>query len=73
MNSNRHKVLIDDMTVVFWAMDSGEDSELLLQEMLFGNVQDTLHAEQTERLLQNMLEGAKTAHSRRGALQRWRI
>lgn len=59
LNSNRHKVLIDDMTVVFWTMDSGEDSELLLQEMLFGNVQDTLHAEQTERLLQNMLEGAK--------------
>ncbi len=59
LNSNRHKVLIDDMTVVFWAMDSGEDSELLLQEMLFGNGQDTLHAEQTERLLQNMLEGAK--------------
>ena len=59
LNSNRHKVLIDDMTVVFWTMDSGEDSELLLLEMLFGNVQDTLHAEQTERLLQNMLEGAK--------------
>ena len=59
LSSNRHKVLIDDMTVVFWAMDSGEDSELLLQEMLFGNGQDTLHAEQTERLLQNMLEGAK--------------
>lgn len=59
LSSNRHKALIDDMTVVFWAMNPGEDNELLLQEMLFGNVQGNLHTEQTELLLMSLLSEAR--------------
>lgn len=58
LGSERHKVLIDDMTVVFWAMDGSENSELLLQEMLFGGRQETLRTEQTELLLRSLLKEA---------------
>lgn len=59
LSSDRHKTLVDDVTVIFWAMDSSEKSEMLFQDMLFGGNQDTLQAEQTELMLQSLLEEVK--------------
>lgn len=57
LSSDRHKVLIDDMTVVFWAMDTGEACENLLMDILFGQ-SDKMKAEQTERMLANLFQDA---------------
>lgn len=59
LSSDGHKALVDDVTVVFWAMDSSGKSEMLFQDMLFGGSRDTLQAEQTELMLQNLLEETK--------------
>lgn len=58
LNSDRHKVLLDDMTVVFWAMDTGEACENLLMDILFGQ-SDKMKAEQTERMLAKLFQDAK--------------
>lgn len=57
LSSDRHKVLIDDMTVVFWAMDTGEACENLLMDILFGQ-SDKMKAEQTERMLAKLFQDA---------------
>lgn len=57
LSSDRHKVLIDDMTVVFWAMDTGEACEKLLMDILFGQ-SDKMKAEQTERMLAKLFQDA---------------
>lgn len=36
LSSDKHKVLIDDMTIVFWTVDAEEKNELQLRKMLFG-------------------------------------
>lgn len=56
--SEKHKALLDDMTVVFWAMNANEDDEAVVNTMLFGAPQDTLYVEQTEKMLQSLLERA---------------
>lgn len=56
LGSDRHKTLVDDVTVIFWAMDASEKSEILLQEMLFGGNNDSLQAEQAELMLQNFMK-----------------
>lgn len=57
LSNDRHKVLIDDMTVVFWAMDTGEACENLLMDILFGQ-SDKMKAEQTERMLAKLFQDA---------------
>lgn len=63
LSSSRHKALIDDMTVVFWAMNASENSEDILNAMLFGEAQGTggVSAEQTNLLLRQVLENAGNA------------
>ena len=63
LSSQRHKALIDDMTVVFWAMNASENSEDILNAMLFGEKQGTggVSAEQTNLLLRQVLENAGNA------------
>lgn len=63
LSSQRHKALIDDMTVVFWAMNASENSEDILNAMLFGEKQGTdgVSAEQTNLLLRQVLEDAGNA------------
>lgn len=56
----RHKILLDDVTVVFWAMDTSEKCEDAIIAMLFGQ-SDKMSAEETENMLKKMLE-----HGRRG-------
>lgn len=57
LSSDRHKVLLDDMTVVFWAMDTGEACENLLMDILLGQ-SDKMKAEQTERMLAKLFQDA---------------
>ena len=57
LSSDRHKMLLDDMTVVFWAMDTGEACENLLMDILFGQ-SDKMKAEQTERMLAKLFQDA---------------
>lgn len=63
LSSPRHKALIDDMTVVFWAMNASENSEDILNAMLFGEKQGTggVSAEQTNLLLRQVLENVGNA------------
>ena len=63
LSSPRHKALIDDMTVVFWAMNASENSEDILNAMLFGEAQGTggISAEQTNLLLRQVLENVGNA------------
>lgn len=58
LSSDRHKMLLDDMTVVFWAMDTGEACENLLMDILFGQ-SDKMKAEQTERMLAKLFQDAE--------------
>ncbi len=58
LRSGRHKIVLDDITVVFWAMDAGETCENTLMAMLCG-ASDEMSAEETERMLKRMLEDAK--------------
>lgn len=55
LGSRKHKILLDDMTVLFWAMNDKENSEDLVNVMIFGEDQDTLFAEQTEQMLRTLL------------------
>lgn len=63
LSSPRHIALIDDMTVVFWAMNASENSEGILNAMLFGEAQGTggISAEQTNLLLRQVLENVGNA------------
>ncbi|MGN0136302.1 type I-C CRISPR-associated protein Cas8c/Csd1 [Anaerotignum sp.] len=60
----KHRVLLDDVTVVFWAMDGKETCEDLLSALLFDS-SEKLDAEKTEKFLENLTkeaaEGAITA------------
>lgn len=54
----KHKILLDDVTVVFWAMDEGETCEEMIMAMLFGT-SDKMNAEQTEYMLRALLKDGK--------------
>lgn len=58
LSSSKHRVTMDDMTIVFWAMDRSENDENLFMRMLFGK-SDEADAEETEHMLQKMLEDGK--------------
>lgn len=58
LSSRKHKTMLDDMTVVFWASDDNEVCTDLMAAMLFGNP-DSVNAEQTEKMLENMMKDAK--------------
>ena len=56
--SSNHKILMDDMTIVFWAMDTGEAYEDMILAMLCGQ-SDKMNAEETEGMLKNLLESGR--------------
>lgn len=58
IGSRKHKMLLDDMTVVFWAMTENENCEELIMAMLCGQT-DQMNAEQTERMLTNLMKDGK--------------
>lgn len=53
----KHKALLDDVTVVFWAMDGKETCEDLLSALLFDS-SEKLDGEKTEKLLESLMKGA---------------
>lgn len=56
--NNPHKILLDDITVVFWAMDASETCEKTLMAMLCGQF-EKMDVEKTENMLKKMLEDAQ--------------
>ena len=55
---SKHKILLDDMTIVFWAMDSGETCEDTLWAMLCGK-SDKMDAKETEAMLKKMMKSSR--------------
>lgn len=68
LGSSRHKILLDDVTIVFWAMDSSEGCEGLLLAMLCGQ-SEKMSAEQTEGMLKSMLEDGRKGKIAKERLQ----
>lgn len=58
LGSSKHKMLLDDMTIVFWAMDASETYEDALMAMLCGQ-SDKMNAAETEGMLKKLLESAR--------------
>ncbi len=57
LSSNIHKAMLDEMTIVFWAMSSKDTYEDLFAKMLFEQ-SDQMNSEQTEQMLKNLLSDA---------------
>lgn len=60
LSSSKHKVMIDEMTIVFWAMSNKETYEDLFVKLLMGS-SDRMDAEQTENMFKELMEDAKQA------------
>lgn len=60
LSEKKHKALLDDITVIFWAMNSGEKEETLLSALFFGQ-SEFMSAEQTEGMLKELLKDAGEA------------
>lgn len=68
LGSSRHKIMLDDMTVVFWAMDPSEDSEAMFMAMLWGQ-SEKMDADATEDMLERLLKDGKQRLLAEGRLQ----
>lgn len=60
LSSSKHKAMLDDMTIVFWAMSSQEIHEDLFMKLLLGQ-QDQMSTSQTEGMLKELLTDAGDA------------
>lgn len=60
LSSNKHKAMLDEMTIVFWAMSSKETYEDLVMKMLLGQ-QDQMNSSQTEDMIRELLKDARDA------------
>lgn len=58
LRSSKHKILLDDMTIIFWAMDTSETYEDKIMAMLCGQ-SDKMNAEETDNMLKNLLKSGK--------------
>lgn len=58
LKSSKHKMLLDDITIVFWAMNPNETCEERLMAMLYGQ-SEKIDADQTEQMLKDLLESGK--------------
>ncbi len=65
LNSKRHKNLIDDITVIYWATggEKNEDCSDLLARMVFGD-NDVMDEKQTEEMLESLIKSAKGGNIR---------
>ena len=57
MGNTRHKMLLDDMTVIFWAMNTGDSYADMIQAMFYGQ-SDQMDAGQTEEMLKELFRDA---------------
>lgn len=63
LNDKRHKNLIDDITVIYWAAD-GEKNEVcsdLLSSIIFGN-NDAMDEKRTQEMLESLVKSAKAGN-----------
>lgn len=58
MSSSMHKIILDDVTIVFWAMDTSEKCEDMLMALLCGR-SEKMSAEDTEGMLKRMLKDGR--------------
>ncbi len=58
LTKKEHRMLLDNITVVFWAMDEGKCCEDQIMAMLYGK-SDQMDAEQTEKMLKDLLEDSR--------------
>ena len=58
LEKREHRVVLDNITIVFWAMDEEKNCEQQIMAMLFGQL-DQIDAEQTENMLKKLLEDAQ--------------
>ncbi len=68
LETKSHKMLMDDMTIVFWAMNPDETCENMLMAMLCGQ-SEQMDAEQTEKMLKVLLEDMRKGKIRSARLQ----
>lgn len=54
LSSSKHKILLDGMTIVFWAMDKGEEYEDLFLKML-SQTTDKIKAKELSNILQKLM------------------
>lgn len=67
LGSRKHKVMLDDMTVVFWASDDNETCNDLIAALLFDNP-DSMDAQRTEEMLQDLMKDARAGIVRTGQI-----
>lgn len=68
LSSNRHKAMLDEMTIVFWAMSSKDTYEDLFMKLFLGQ-QDQMDAEKTDAMLKELLRDASDANVTEERLQ----
>ena len=68
LSSNRHKAMLDEMTIVFWAMSSKDTYEDLFMKLFLGQ-QDQMDAEKTDAMLKELLKDARDANVTEERLQ----
>lgn len=57
LSDPKHKILLDDMTIVFWAMAEGQSCEDAIRAMIFG-VTDSMGADSVNQMLSNLMQDA---------------
>ena len=55
LKDRKHKIVLDDMTVVFWAMSKNEGYEGNIMDMLMGN-QNEYSGTDTEEMIRDILK-----------------
>ncbi len=68
LEGQEHKIALDNVTVVFWAMDEEKNCEEQIMAMLLGHT-DKMDAEQTEIMLKELLEDGRTGKVAKGRMQ----
>lgn len=72
LNNVQNRALIDDMTIVYWAMSSEEEYGDFFSRLISGQ-QEQMEAEQTERMLKDLMEDAAEGRIGEKRLQSWDI
>ena len=68
LSSNKHKAMLDEMTIVFWAMNSEDMYEDLFTKLFLGQ-QDQMDAEKTDAMLKEVLKDARDVNVTEERLQ----
>lgn len=68
LSDSKHKTMLEDITVVSWAMNANEDCEAVLNDMLFGG-SNTSDVSQTDETLKKLVENARQGKVQRAELE----